>query len=57
MDSATADEVFKILASEKIPLKKIGTLTDVAKMVAYLCDDAASYITGSEFVIDGGITL
>ncbi|MDF2189857.1 glucose 1-dehydrogenase [Paraflavitalea sp. CAU 1676] len=57
MDSGTADEVFKMLASEKIPLKKIGTPTDVAKMVAYLCDDAASYITGSEFVIDGGITL
>lgn len=57
MDRATADQVFEMLANEKIPLKKIGTPADVAKMVAYLCDEGASYITGSEFVIDGGITL
>jgi len=57
MDRAAADQVFDRLANEKIPLRKVGTPADVAKMVAYLCDEAASYITGSEFVIDGGITL
>ena len=57
MDRAAADQVFDMLANEKIPLRKVGTAVDVAKMVAYLCDEAASYITGSEFVIDGGITL
>ncbi|RAJ02227.1 NAD(P)-dependent dehydrogenase (short-subunit alcohol dehydrogenase family) [Chitinophaga skermanii] len=40
-----------------IPLRKIGTANDVAKMVTYLSDDAASFITGAEIVIDGGMTL
>ncbi|MBV7532498.1 SDR family oxidoreductase [Chitinophaga sp. sic0106] len=40
-----------------IPLRQIGTAGDVAKMVAYLCDDAAGFITGAEFVMDGGLTI
>lgn len=42
---------------ERTPLKKIGTAEDVAKLVAYLCGDAGSYITGTEIVIDGGNRL
>jgi NAD(P)-dependent dehydrogenase (short-subunit alcohol dehydrogenase family) len=38
-------------------LKKTGTPADVAKMVAYLCSENASYITGADFLIDGGMTL
>ncbi|MCL4641589.1 MAG: glucose 1-dehydrogenase [Olivibacter sp.] len=40
-----------------IPLKKMGEPEDVAKLVTYLCDDAASFITGTEVIVDGGITL
>ncbi|MDX3915284.1 MULTISPECIES: glucose 1-dehydrogenase [Olivibacter] len=40
-----------------IPLKKMGEPEDVAKLVTYLCDDAASFITGTEIIVDGGITL
>lgn len=42
---------------ERIPLKKIGTAGDVAKMVAYFCGDAAGFITGAEIVMDGGMSL
>jgi NAD(P)-dependent dehydrogenase (short-subunit alcohol dehydrogenase family) len=42
---------------ERIPLKKIGKAEDVAKMVAYFCGDAASFITGAEVVMDGGMSL
>jgi NAD(P)-dependent dehydrogenase (short-subunit alcohol dehydrogenase family) len=42
---------------ERIPLKKIGAADDVAKMVAYFCGDAASFITGAEIVMDGGMCL
>ncbi|NCD72498.1 SDR family oxidoreductase [Mucilaginibacter agri] len=42
---------------ERIPLKKIGTTEDVAKMVAYFCGDAASFITGAEIIMDGGMSL
>jgi glucose 1-dehydrogenase len=38
-----------------IPLGRMGTPEDVAGMVAYLASDEASYITGSTFVIDGGL--
>jgi len=51
-----AKEIWENLANV-IPLKKIGTPEDVAKMVVYLSDQNASFITGSDFVIDGGMTL
>jgi NAD(P)-dependent dehydrogenase (short-subunit alcohol dehydrogenase family) len=41
----------------RIPLKKIGTAENVARMVAYFCGEAASFITGAEVVMDGGMSL
>jgi 3-oxoacyl-[acyl-carrier protein] reductase len=38
-----------------IPLKKYGTTQDVANMVAFLVSDEASYITGGEFYVTGGL--
>lgn len=38
-----------------IPLGRLGTPDEVAGMVAYLASDEAAYITGSTFVIDGGL--
>jgi NAD(P)-dependent dehydrogenase (short-subunit alcohol dehydrogenase family) len=40
-----------------IPLNQIGTAEDVAKMVAYFCSDAAGFITGTEIIMDGGMSL
>ncbi len=40
-----------------IPLKKMGNPADVAKLVAYLCSDAASFMTGTEIIVDGGMTV
>jgi len=42
---------------ERIPLKKIGSADDVAKMVAYFSGDASGFITGAEIVMDGGMSL
>lgn len=41
----------------RIPLAKIGDAADVGKLVAYYASDAASFITGSEIIIDGGMSL
>ena len=41
----------------RIPLKQIGKAEDVGKMVAYFCGEAASFITGAEIVMDGGMSL
>jgi len=56
MDENTVQNIMDHLTNT-IPLKKIGTAEDVAKLVTYLSDEGASFITGSEFVIDGGLML
>jgi NAD(P)-dependent dehydrogenase (short-subunit alcohol dehydrogenase family) len=37
-----------------VPLGRPGTATEVARLATFLISDAASYMTGSEIVIDGG---
>jgi NAD(P)-dependent dehydrogenase (short-subunit alcohol dehydrogenase family) len=43
--------------TDLIPLKKLGTAEDVAKMVAYFSGEAAGFITGAEIIMDGGMSL
>jgi glucose 1-dehydrogenase len=38
-----------------IPLGRMGTPEDVAGMVAFLASDDAAYVTGSTFIVDGGL--
>lgn len=37
-----------------IPMRRIGTPEEVAKVIFFLCSDAASYVTGEEIRINGG---
>ncbi|WP_456725929.1 SDR family NAD(P)-dependent oxidoreductase [Bradyrhizobium sp. USDA 3397] len=37
-----------------IPLRRFGTTEEVAKVLFFLCSDAASYVTGTEVPINGG---
>lgn len=39
-----------------IPLGRLGAVSDIAPLVAYLASDLAGFITGSEFIADGGYT-
>ena len=39
-----------------IPLGRYGSPEEVAELVAWLCSDASSYVTGQAYSIDGGIT-
>ena len=42
--------------AKHIPLKRVAQSEEVSNLVVYLASDEASYSTGSEFVIDGGLT-
>ncbi|MFJ7408530.1 MULTISPECIES: glucose 1-dehydrogenase [unclassified Lysinibacillus] len=51
-DTKAAVEEF----SKHIPLKRVAQPEEVSNMVLFLASDDSSYSTGSEFVIDGGLT-
>jgi 3-oxoacyl-[acyl-carrier protein] reductase len=42
---------------KNIPLARIGKPEEVAKVVSFLCSDAANYITGQVIAVDGGLTM
>ncbi|MCR4775901.1 MAG: glucose 1-dehydrogenase [Saccharofermentans sp.] len=42
---------------DSIPMKRFGTAEDVANVVASLCSDSFSYMTGQVLVLDGGLSL
>ena len=40
----------------KVPLRRIGTMNEIAKTAAFLVGDGAGYITGQNLRVDGGLT-
>ena len=43
--------------SKKTPLLRLGEANEVAKLILFLTTKNASYITGSNIIIDGGISV
>lgn len=56
LDEATVKSIMDVVV-DKIPLKQMGTAEDVAKMVSYLSSEASKFITGADFIMDGGMVL
>ncbi|OUR61296.1 short-chain dehydrogenase [Colwellia sp. 39_35_sub15_T18] len=48
---------FSSAVQNRIPLKRFGQPADIAKLVTFLASDDASFITGGEYNIDGGINI
>jgi len=49
------DEAVRKQRGSGVPLRRLGTATDVAKAVMFLASDDAAYISGQEIAIDGGV--
>lgn len=55
MTDALDDEGIKI-ASASVPIGRVGEVEDVSNLVVFLASDESGFITGSECIIDGGLT-
>ncbi|MBM4306165.1 MAG: SDR family oxidoreductase [Deltaproteobacteria bacterium] len=44
------------IRNQQCPMKKMGDAWDVAYAALYLASDEAKYVTGTQFIVDGGIT-
>lgn len=51
------DEELYDLYKKIIPLRRVGTAAEVAQVISFLCSSKASFVTGQNIVVDGGLTL
>lgn len=60
MTRATADrvgvdyEAFKLGAASQIPLRRVGQPEDIANVIAFLCSDESSFVSGQNVYVRGG---
>ena len=47
----------KVEVSKNIPMRRFGTVEDVAKCIVFLASDEANYITGQTISVDGGLFM
>ena len=40
---------------KSVPLGRVGTAEDIARVAHFLVSEASGYCTGQEFVVDGGV--
>ena len=50
------DKNYNKYVKENTPINKVVTVSDVATSITFLASEAASMITGSSIIIDGGWT-
>jgi 3-oxoacyl-[acyl-carrier protein] reductase len=51
------DEKAKKKLTQDIPLKRFGSVNDIAKLAIFLASDESSYITGQTISVDGGLFM
>ena len=56
-DRAEKDETVRRAMEQNIPIGRAGRAEEVARLVRWLASEEASYVTGANIVIDGGLSL
>ena len=51
------NDIQKKAILDKIPMKKLGDSSDIARAVGFLCSENADYITGQTLHVNGGLAL
>jgi NAD(P)-dependent dehydrogenase (short-subunit alcohol dehydrogenase family) len=51
-----ADPELRRARESRVPIGRLGTADDVARVVLFLASDAAAYVTGQNVLVDGGVT-
>ncbi len=55
-NSGMGDNQARTLVDQMHPIGHMGRVADIAEAIAYLASDKAAFMTGSEMVVDGGLT-
>ena len=54
MAGVNADPTAMARVMSRTPLKRVGTVEEIADVVAFLCSPKSSYVTGETIYVDGG---
>jgi NAD(P)-dependent dehydrogenase (short-subunit alcohol dehydrogenase family) len=57
MDDVPRGETWDKLVRARIPIGRAGTGDDIASIVAFLCSEEGSWITGQSYNVDGGTAV
>jgi 3-oxoacyl-[acyl-carrier protein] reductase len=57
MSAAVRNKAGDLIEKKYIPMKRVGTPEDVARVVVFLAGDDAAYVTGQVLTVDGGLSL
>jgi 3-oxoacyl-[acyl-carrier protein] reductase len=49
------DDLIRAEVGARVPLGRVGEVTDMAALITFLCSPAAAYITGQTIAVDGGL--
>jgi 3-oxoacyl-[acyl-carrier protein] reductase len=55
--TAPLSEALKEQYQQRIPLRRFGSVDEVAKVVSFLASDDSAYITGQVIAVDGGLSM
>jgi NAD(P)-dependent dehydrogenase (short-subunit alcohol dehydrogenase family) len=47
----------KAIIEKRVPMRRAGTIEEIAEAVVYLVSPAAAYVTGATLLVDGGLSL